>query len=73
MKYITKDGDAWDVVAKRLLGDEFKLDVLALSQYRGTLRNGFNALDYLLLPNDVIIETTDRVKADTQIFRAPWE
>lgn len=44
-QYITIQGDTWDLIAKKVYGDERKLDTL--------MQNNFQLLDYTVFPSGI--------------------
>lgn len=49
--YTTIQGDTWDLIAKRVYGDEKKLDIL--------MANNFSLLDYVVFPAGILVTIPD--------------
>lgn len=62
-QYITTQGDTWDLIAKKVYGDEKKLDVL--------MQNNFQLLDYTVFPAGIKLNISD-IKASEEPSFPEW-
>lgn len=51
MSYTTVQGDTWDIIAKKVYGNEMKADFL--------MANNFQALDTFIFPEGIVLNTPD--------------
>lgn len=56
--YMTVQGDTWDMIAKKVYGDEKKMDFL--------MENNFPLLDHFIFPAGVEVRVTELSESDIQ-------
>lgn len=61
-QYITIQGDTWDIIAKRVYGDEKKLDIL--------MRNNMDLLQYVIFPAGVTVSIPEISSTEYQDWPA---
>lgn len=68
MIYTTRTWTTWDAIAKEILGDEFRFNLIMEAQTQEILRD----YTFLIAP-DVSLNIPNNISTEyTKVFKAPW-